>query len=633
MTKKLYESPKELPKFYPGLITLTIPSIRRTITDSFDSGIQSGLYRLNKDEVEALLLSFSKIARSDQYMLSPTSAATMKERYKFLCEKGNLRKITKDEQIALYLAFANNLTNIPAIASKDKAYDEAWRELLTHYEVRASKFIEIFGRAIERKTYYGWGYKTIPEAIFFAVNIDATGSYNPSSEYDIYSVAPKNRRILSEYFFGKSFLEPKLSETLPEDGNFIVENFESQIATDILTLDAVALNNNILKSNGAISTSAVKTIKKQTKIREFHSFGEVWPLDRIELVSLTYFIEKIKMAKNGAISVNSLAKFAVNEMPKIIEGSQFSSFFPEYQGFNKQWAQDSYMKILTEIIADFIKAAGKEWMSLSNLRLRLLCSEEDRGSILKFFPPKGRYKSFLMRRAENNEAVKPDFYDSIDWFEDITLKFAIHWLKYLCAVGVVELAIDRDYNGSEKYPLDGLRYVRLTGLGRYAFGLTATYTPPAAEISEGSPEYDSQNGIITLPNPDSPYKMFLSTIARQIGPSRFKLTVESLMKGCRKKFELENRINSLKTVINFDREAGLSDLVKEALNRTDCVEREGGYSLLKIKKHQKEIISLILNDKGLREIATVTPNKMVLVKTSALDKFFTLCINNGYLVE
>ncbi|MDE6337010.1 MAG: hypothetical protein K2L34_10625, partial [Muribaculaceae bacterium] len=223
--------------------------------------------------------------------------------------------------------------------------------------------------------------------------------------------------------------------------------------------------------------------------------------------------------------------------------------------------------------------------------------------------------------------------EKIDWFEDIGYKFALHWIKYLCALGMVEIAMDGDVKDVDSDPLEGMRFVRLTALGRYAYGIDKEYAPATAD-DFGGVEFDSINGIITLANADSPYSMFLSTVAKQISPIRFKISVESLMKGCRKRSELENRIVSLKSVINTDKEPALLAIVKEALSHTECAEREGGYSLLKLKRNIPGLVELIATNKDLRNMTLLTANRsMVLVKTVNLEKFYSICAANGYLME
>ncbi len=91
---------------------------------------------------------------------------------------------------------------------------------------------------------------------------------------------------------------------------------------------------------------------------------------------------------------------------------------------------------------------------------------------------------------------------------------------------------------------------------------------------------------------------------------------------------------SLKAVINVDKEPALLKLTKDALSRTECAEKESGYSLLKLKSNQTGLLDLIAKRKELRSMALLTTNRsMVLVKTADLEKFYTLCAGNGYLME
>lgn len=623
---------KKVKKVIPGMITL--PSINKKEI--------YGLNKLLKDEVYSLIEPLAKLIRKDKLTLSPLSNKAMKGLYGDMASPATMHSLLKDQLISIYSSFASEASNIFAVAAVESKIETFWKTMLQSYELSMAEAVAILGREIQAKHYYGWGTNFVPEVLFFPLDVKyAAPSYyyydsDKRRERIAYQLPASYRRKFTDYFLGPSAGQPHCYKTLPDDRSLTVENFEPQIATDLVTLAGLALNGSMLSANGSISASVVKRIKKQSRIKEFIPTLDEWPLDRIELLSFTYFYELKKEGKaTSDIPVKRFVRYAVNNLPEQLSATQFNSFIPTFQGFTKTWAEKSYAREIAFMVRKLLQPAQEDWMDMDNFRLRLLNSNDFEDiSVFQLFKYTDREKSNLRRRSEKDvESVSEKIVKPIDWFGEIGYRFALNWIRYLCAIGVVEIAMEKEVKETDADPLGGMRFVRLTALGRYAFELDNDYVPTPAE-DLGGIEYDSLNGIITVVTADSPYIMFLSTVAKQISPTRFKISLESLMKGCRKKSELENRIISLKAVINIDKEPELLKITKEALSRTECAVKEEGYSLLKLQKNLSGLLELIATHKELRSMTILTANRsMVLVKTINLDKFYAICAANGYLME
>lgn len=650
MIKKNNPTPEEeaLHKVYPGMINLQKPPASKSLYER-TAGYNPN--SVSKDDLITLVLPFISLLRKNRLVISPLSSRDMKVLVTMMEPAPATNKLLKDDYAKLYNSFALDITNIPAIVAADDEYKEAWHALLSSYDVDSEDFEDILGRPLIYKRCSGWGYSYIPEALFFPIEISAysIGRYYYDTVYEYrFRVLQEFRATLTKYLFGADILTPLLTISLPDDENLKIENFEPFIANDLLILSGMALNGSMLNANGSIASGLLKKLKKQVEIKEFTPNLDEWPLDRVELLALTYFIfldEKLKIwiqnigkkkepednPENKTITVKEMAKFAVEKMPTLISATRFNSFLPPLQGFNKTWTALSYLQEIIAILSEIIKAGGDAWQSLSNLRFRILCApEKGHTQILKLFSYSDRAKSNLQRRSEKDldhtKNIKP-----IDWFEEVGFRIILNWIKYLCALGLLEIAMENGLKSVNEDSLAGMRYIRLTPLGLYAFGLADDYKQTSLNANN-SIEFDAENGIITLPSATSPYIMFLSTVARKISPVRFAISVDTIIKGCRTKADLENRIASLTSVVDIEAEPGLKKIVEEALGRTDCIEREGGYSLLRIRKHLPEITRLITNDKRLRQIVLPASRGMLLVKTANLDTFYNVCAAAGYLL-
>ncbi|MDE7421864.1 MAG: hypothetical protein K2N35_16875 [Muribaculaceae bacterium] len=592
------------------------------------------------DKCRFLFAPFADMVMNHQLRLSPNTSYGMRTIFEEMTKTSSFEKMRKDALCSLYDSLYSELSNFLAIAKADIRYEKTWHKIITSLDVSSVDIKKELGREIRLASTYGWYYNIAVEALF-----SPCMAYHVQQYYSIYTRTSESkgdltlrasvRKELAELFFGKEYVMPRLIAHLPEDAKLSIDNFEPSIPTDIMTLDGIALNGSMLNGNGSISAANVKRVRTQATLRDFSPALLQWPADRIEMLTLTFFTMNAAISKSSSINAKNLAKFAVETMPRLIQGPIFNTFLPACQSFTKAWTAENSVVQLSKMVEAIIRKASDEWLDLNNFKMLLLCSDtisNENFHYLNLFPSKGREKATIVRKIDKEHEgdskwkVKP-----ISWFDEIGFKFAIHWLKYLCALGIVELAVESELINLGDDPLEGMRYVRLTPLGKYAFGIEKSYTPTKADcISEV--EFDSQNCIFTL-DAKSPFMLFLSTITRRISPTRLRISRETLIKGCFRKEDLEQRIRNLSVIINPEKEPALKKIIDDALHHTDCAHREGGYSLLNLRSDLPELRQLILNEKELREMTIMVGNSRVLVKTNHLERFYALCASHGYLMQ
>lgn len=589
------------------------------------------------DKRISLIAPFAKLVKDELLSASPLSSMKMKAAMRDIRNGVALKESLLTQ---IYDSFGGDLRNILAVAKADKRYDEAWKCLITSLEVSTMELIHQLGREPRVEYGYGWYYSILPEILFYPVTItDIWEFYSPEnrnrSKHASFSLNATIRQTLTDLFFGKDFRRPHISQHLPKEQHLKIENFEQGIPTELLVLEGVALNGSMLSDNGSISAAAVKKVKKQTNINSFAEIPGQWILDRVEMLCLTYFTFLAKKPTQTGIDIRQLANFAIDEMPKMIVGPMFNTFIPDMQGFTRNWTIMSYVPSVVRTVHGLLMEAKKGWMSLDNFSTQLLCSDfEGPGNYiyLNLFKKSEREKAKLIRRPDKEPAGDPKQpIMPINWFEEVGLKFAVHWVKYLCALGVVEIAMADDPKEIQNDPMEGMRYVRLTALGRYAFHIDSDYTPKAAE-KNSDVEFDAKNCIITV-DAKSPFQMFLANVAKKISQTRFSISANTLIAGCKNKAELEQRINKLNTIIDPNKQPAMQKIIEEAMKHTDCAVREGGYSLIRLRSDLPGLRDAILTNKELRELTILAGPTLALVKTHKMERFFELCAAYGYLME
>lgn len=617
------------------------------------TGIEAGVLTLRDVSVKSAGRSLSSLYSNKRIsLLAPfagmvkdgllrasdiTSSKKLKTALASLREKDALQKMPETIMTQLYNSFWGALNNVVAVAKADKRYEEAWKRLITNLEVGSIAIKQQLGREIRIEYSYGWNASVYPELLFNQLTVTSVWQNyvfvnRDYHQYGLLSMDAERRRLLSDLFFGKGFRLPQLIPTLPDPSRLHTEDFEASMPSDIMTLDGVALNGSMLSANGSITAAAVKKVKAQTPVGSFGALPGTWPVDRVEMLCLTYFtLLNIKGGKDP-FDLQTLARFAVDKMPRMLVGPMFNTFIPSLQGFTKTWTADSYAPDVAACVNDILKQAHKEWMSLHNFRMQLLCTSAagTRNYIyLCLFNDRSIDKAKLSRRSETKTDNADD--TPIDWFEDVGLQFAIHWIKYLCALGMVEIAFDYETKDAAADPMEGMRYVRLTPLGRHIFGLDPDYAPKTT-ASGSAVDFDTLNSIITI-DAKSPFQMFLANVAKRISPTRFRISAETLISGCRKKAELEQRIKNLRVIIDPEKEPALKKIIREAESHTDCAVRDGGYSLVRLRPDLPQLRETILTNYELRDMTILAGPTLALVKTHKMDRFNAILAAYGFLME
>lgn len=589
-------------------------------------------------ERRSLLEPFADMVREGLLRASSTSTSKMQGYMRDLTKPDGLDLISTTGELQLYNSFDGNLKNVLAVAKADKRYEDAWERLITNLELSTIDLKQQLGREVRVAASYSWHYDAFAELLFAPLTVTQrwdtySRDYRTYDRHGMLSLTAEKRSVLSDLFFGRDFRKAHLTADLPPDQGLAVENFEQNLVADIMTLEGVALNGSPLGANGAIPAMSVKKVKNNTQISDFKQPAGEWPLDRVEMLCLTYFtlFDNTK-DNNTAIDIKRLAKFAVDSMPTWIVGPIFSSFLPAMQGFTKTWTQNSYATKVTESVIFILSAGSDDWLCLDNFKMQLLCcgfSGQNNYTYLKLFSDEGIRKGKPIRKSDKEKGIEQP--KSIDWGEEVGLKFAVHWIKYLCALGIVEIAMATDAKEIADDPMEGMRYAKLTPLGRYVLDIDADYTPKSAK-GEMNVEFDAQNSIITL-GETSPFQMFMDKVAKRISPTRFHISADTLLNGCKLAYELEQRITNLQTIIDPEKEPAIKKIIDEAKKHTFCASREGGYSLLRLRPDLQGLRELIITNKELREMTILAGPTLALVKTHKLERFNAICASNGFLME
>ena len=599
------------------------------------------LMRLSEEELRNLLSPTAKLLKDRILTFTPASHKKLIELFNKMTTLQGFKKLKKEDLAVIYLSLVQNNDNIFLLASLDEKIIEAWKNIVEKESLTVSTISNILRRKLEVTTMTSWPYNIFIEPAFYPLKVVDGGYYyfysNDSFDYTL-ALLPEDRENIAKMIYGEDALKEVVCKELPKDEDLTIENFETDVARDLLFLRGIALSEEI-DSSGPVKGVKLKKIKKTFQTSEFPSSLQQWPVDRIEMLVNSYFFFYDYAYRKGieekTTDLKTFAKFIVANEPYYLSGTRLGMLLPAFKGITKSWASDANSVAMTTLALRLILGGANGWSSLNNLYLRFMTSRVENSSKQSrhfLFGSDARRKHTL-KRLNDEHLNSGQHRGSIRWSTEIDFPFILHWLKLLCATGLWEIAEVSPEKASASDPLEGMRYVRLTALGRYAFGFDKEYTSPKVKIDSGI-DVDDTNCILTVDSLNCPYLFFLQQISTPISPTRFRLSPESFMKDCDDEDKVKTRIENLKSIIDIGKYPGLRKLLAEVETRMDAAYViHTDYAVYKLKGELKGLIDFLTTVPEIRENIILAENGIFMVKRLFVPRLRLLCSRRGYIID
>ncbi len=211
---------------------------------------------------------------------------------------------------------------------------------------------------------------------------------------------------------------------------------------------------------------------------------------------------------------------------------------------------------------------------------------------------------------------------------------------YFAALGIVEIRYDEPISKSSYkqrgkdfvLPWDGLRYVRLTELGRYIFGHIDKYKPKEIKKAKQEIKFDEYKPIITINPNDMVLKTKVEKYAEPIDKKRYILSYAQIFKDCKTKKQLKNKIDNFYEIIEKNPPQIFKDFLSKIEQNTNLFKKKTDEIVIELKNN-KELLNLFLTNHKLKEMIIKAEGYRVIVLKSDLPKFTKIVKENGFFVE
>lgn len=304
-------------------------------------------------------------------------------------------------------------------------------------------------------------------------------------------------------------------------------------------------------------------------------------------------------------------------------------FLPHISGASKSVCNSYTVSLFLNLIAESMdKLSDKEWISVNlfSKQLRYWGLNSVGVDLFCLIKP-----SSYRTKLSNNWTSKAINFDDI--LPQITLPAIKSIFFLLASWGMVEIAYQSPNGSNTVSPFDGVEYVRLTALGRFAFGIDSEYTPPVVVESVKDFELSSDRLLIKFLDADSPRRAVFSQFAKAVTPVLYSVDFSSFLEGCTIRNEVESKIKKFRNIVKENLPEVWETFFSELLNRCDpLLKVKTSYVVRRINSNDKRLQEIILTDKELKKYIVRAENYIILMEQKNMDKVSHILRGYGYLI-
>ncbi len=564
-----------------------------------------------------MINSLVKFARKLDVSISEFSIPAIAKAFRQLVE-GWVSRLPVEALRKIFEGFRSDYDNIVALTAYDAKYRAAWEYILRSPVISNAEVEKIYGKPIGQVCVtYRWEKQIFIEALFYPLLAQSKyqsfyGFMAPPQIRNFMLPAPA-RRYLASKILGEESVKMHFVKALPDDKDLKVTGFEMAITGgELLMLEGIAVSGNPLKNCGEVMAAKLRKIENSKFVAPFEIGNPL--LNRAELVSMIAY-SSLPFGAHG-LPVEKVVRFVVDRFKEEIYGTQLKPLLPALDGLNKSITESAELEVF-DIIHSMVKQADGKWLDLSNFVMLMLCGECKIDTLRALSVIPFEMTSMVFKRDLGQ----------LEPIRDLGLELTANWLQTLCAFGIIDIAYD--LAAPQGDTLYGMRYLRLTELGRYAFGLVDSYAPQFPGIAP-QVEYDAENQIIEDGTPDSPFAMLLERIAQPIGRNRYLISARSIARDCQNLAAIDERLRMLRPLLSEEAIEAVTPLFEQAKTRRSCAKIATGYDMITIRPELDELRLLLTSDKRFTKMLTPLGRNVFLIRSMDRYDFTRLLDDEGF---
>ncbi len=556
-----------------------------------------------------------------------------------LFEQSNTR--IKAEWVSLLTLFYDAQNYMMLLEDRPKCEIELYREVLrNHYliDTEVEKIMNI--QCLKRSNFY-YGREALVEPLRYYFNVinkksvlDKRHSWRKTSDFIF------TDDLLQQMLFKGLF--PDLAtinglDNLPDASALLRYNGENLIFSKLPVM-ASAYDSKLLPHQlGKLTAAVVKKVQKLLALPEYFKTdtnNKQACLSANHLLNYYVFYRQYMGRKNLPANPELLLKDIYNEtfVQNSVNVYTLPVLLPYLKGLKKNKINVYSFAYVISVLLSLLKDHhAKTWLRVDQLIMNIRSKEYRSDKYFVLIDPYS-LDDMDIRNGYIEDKDKDCYIHPGNIVKQMSEPLVKALLFTLSTLGVVEIAYREPQEGDTS-PYDGLRYVRVTGLGKFVFGLTDSYEPQSTEEDKQAFELDDQRLLIRVRNMESPFIQFLADYGDNIAPSLYCVSYESFLRNCSTRFDVERKVKMFRQFICKK----LPQVWKQFMD--DVVKRcnpfgvpQDDYMILTLPKDNTDLQRLVLTHPSIRRYILKAENYMVLVKESDLNKLKNEIKKFGYLI-
>lgn len=413
---------------------------------------------------------------------------------------------------------------------------------------------------------------------------------------------------------------------------------ESNILSVINTIEEMLKTNLIAfgKTGEKPLAKSLNILKSTTSNEEFFSTKK---MDSLAMDMLTrsfsfFYWEKQKLKKKSLDTLKTFITLQLNDSFNYTISRVFLSHIRKVKFGKYSNGQQELFDIVKVVIESIPKKGWVDFDTIINY-----CNYRDYRIDLESNYATERYYMDIdppgQKMYDNKLYAEDEHYHAII-FEPI-LKGMFF---YLGALGIIELKYNDPIspNGitakGKSYisAWDGLRYVKLTALGRYIFDFETNYTVPMRVQKTSTVKFDEYKPIITIQKDDAIMLAKLEPYAEKYDTNRYILSYSKIFKDCKTTKLLNAKIDKFYTLFDQPVPVVFDNYFDEIQSKSNMLKRDLSQIVIELK-NDKKLLNLFMNNKKLQELIIKASGYRIIVSKADIPKLTKIVRDNGFFVE
>ncbi|SFV60650.1 hypothetical protein MNB_SV-14-701 [hydrothermal vent metagenome] len=391
------------------------------------------------------------------------------------------------------------------------------------------------------------------------------------------------------------------------------------------------LENNLVKfgkTNQKPLANTLKILKESTTINEFYSDKN---LDSFVLDMLTrsfkFYNDRFKFKDKELASLKLFMAYQLNCEFNFSISKIFASYLIGVR-FSKDSSELKLFRIAKEIVQEMPK---DDWVSFENIILHT----EFRDAYFNF---ESSYKTNDYILETNSRTI--DVRENRDELFHKPILKAIFF--YFGALGLMELKYDKPISFSKKITAkgkpyisqwDGLKYIKLTALGKYIFGFSSRYTPKEIVIKESEKlKFDEFKPIITVDKSNVIMIAKLEPFVEKLSEEKYMLTHSKFFMDCSTVKDLQQKIDNFYKKIEPNPPKVFTQFFNNMIKESNLMNRNLKQVVIELKEN-KRLLNLFMSNRKLQELFIKAEGYRIIVLKDDIPKLTKIVKDNGFFVE